>query len=133
MSYSLNASVPYEGYRLTINGTEGRLESKAINYGKDPSRLPFPAPPPQDIKYFPMFDAMQTIGVIKKGGGHGGGDPELYKEVFLGKDKNDRTERFAGSWDGAMSVLIGTAARESLKTGKAVEINHLLEKKGDGK
>lgn len=128
MSYSLNASVPYEGYRLAINGTEGRLESKAIHYGKDPSRIPFPPPPPQNIRYFPMFDAMQTIGVINKGGGHGGGDPILYKEIFLGKDRNDRLERFAGSWDGAMSVLLGTAARESLKTGKAVEINNLLKK-----
>ena len=126
MSYSLNASVPYEGYRLAVNGTEGRLETKAIHCGKDISRSPFPVHYPQNIKYFPMFDGMQTIEVINKGGGHGGGDPILYNEIFTGRDKHDRTKRFAGSLDGAMSVLVGVAARESLKSGKPIEINDLL-------
>jgi len=125
MSYSLNASAPYEGYRLAINGTEGRLESDSV-HGSG-MRLPFPAPPPQNIRYFPLFDGMQTIEVIFKGGGHGGGDPILKKEVFAGRDENDRTRRFAGAMDGAMSVLVGVAARISLKTGKPVRIKDLLE------
>jgi predicted dehydrogenase len=126
MSYSLNASVPYEGYRVAINGTEGRIESDAI-HGKG-MRLPFPEPQnPQNIKYFPMFDGMQTIEVINKGGGHGGGDPIMKDEVFMGKNENDKTKRFAGAWDGALSVLLGTAARESLKSGKPVKIEELLK------
>lgn len=124
MSYSLDASTPYEGYRLAINGTEGRIESKKI--GANSARLPFPPPPPQTITYFPIFGAEHTIGVINKGGGHGGGDPVLYREIFTGKDENDRTGRFAGAWEGAMSVFVGIAARESLKSGKPVKIDDLL-------
>jgi predicted dehydrogenase len=125
MSYSLDASVPYEGYRAAINGTEGRLETRHFT-GKG-ARLPFPEPPPQTISYFPIFEAEQIHGVINKGGGHGGGDPILYKEVFMGKDESDRTKRYAGAWEGAMSVLLGTAARESLKSGKPIKIADLLE------
>ncbi len=124
MSYSLDASMPYEGYRVAVNGTEGRIESRHIA-GKG-ARLPFAEPGPQKILYYPIFDAEQTIGVVNKGGGHGGGDPVLLKEVFLGRDETDRTRRFAGARAGAMSVLLGVAARESLKSGKPVRIGDLL-------
>lgn len=125
MNYSLNASLPYEGYRLAINGTEGRLETDVVH--ADGSRLPFPVKPgPQDIRYFPLFDALQTINVINKGGGHGGGDPLLAIDLFQKPDENDRTKRAAGSRDGAMSVLLGVAARESLKSGKPIKISDLL-------
>lgn len=127
MSYSLNASASYEGYRLAINGTKGRIETNSIS-GKG-MRLPFPEPKPQNIRYFPMFDGMQTIEVIRKGGGHGGGDPIMKKEIFLGKDEKDRTKRFAGAFEGALSVLVGVAARNSLKTGKPVKIKDLLDGK----
>ncbi|MHC4872072.1 MAG: Gfo/Idh/MocA family protein [Planctomycetota bacterium] len=125
MSYSLNASAPYEGYKLAINGTKGRIETDCV-HGKE-MRLPFPQPAPQNIRYYPIFDGMQTIEVIRKGGGHGGGDPILKKEIFMGIDKEDRTKRFAGAMDGALSVLVGTAARKSLKTGKPVKIEDLLK------
>ncbi len=125
MSYSLNASLPYEGYRLAINGTEGRIESDAFLGGA--TRLPFSEPAPQTIRYFPLFDGMQTIEVINKGGGHSGADPLIMHEIFNSPDESDRTKRYAGAWDGAMSVLLGVAARESLKTGKSVKIADLLE------
>lgn len=31
MSYSLTAYSPYEGYKLSINGTEGRLEAETFS------------------------------------------------------------------------------------------------------
>lgn len=126
MSYSLNASLPYEGYRLAINGIKGRLETDVVH--AEGSRLPFPVKPgPQDIKYFPMFDALQTINVINKGGGHGGGDPLIASDLFDAPDENDRIKRVAGVEDGALSVLIGVAARESLKSGKPIKIADLLQ------
>jgi len=124
MSYSLNASLPYEGNRLAISGTEGRIETDAFHGGE--TRLPFPVSAPQNIRYFPLFDGRQTIEVINKGGGHGGADPLIMHEIFTGQDKADRTQRYAGAWDGAMSVLLGVAARESLKSGKSVKIADLL-------
>ena len=127
MSYSLNASLPYEGYRLAINGTEGRLETDAIQ--AKGARLPFPEKSdPQNIRYFPLFDALQVINVLNKGGGHGGGDPLITHDLFVGRDTSDRTKRAAGSRDGAMSVLLGVAARESLKSGKPIKIADLLKK-----
>ena len=124
MSYSLNASLPYEGCRLAINGTEGRIETTAFTGGE--TRLPFPEPPAQNIRYFPLFGGRQTIEIINKGGGHGGSDPLIIDEIFTGQNKADRTKRYAGAWDGAMSVLLGVAARESLKSGKPVKIADLL-------
>ena len=127
MSFSLNASLPYEGYRLAINGTEGRIESDCV-HGSG-GRLPFPKPRPQNIRYFPLFGEMQTIKVMSKGGGHGGADPLLMKEIFAGKNTKDRAKRFAAVMDGAMSVLVGVAARTSLKTGRPVKIADLLNER----
>ena len=91
------------------------------------SRLPFPVKPgPQNIRYFPLFDALQVINVINKGGGHGGGDPLISRDLFAGIAPSDRTKCAAGSRDGAMSVLVGVAARESLKSGKPIKIADLL-------
>ena len=33
MSYSLNAHAPWEGYRVTVNGTEGRAELEVVERG----------------------------------------------------------------------------------------------------
>jgi len=129
MSYSLNASAPYEGYHLAINGTRGRIETDAVK-GKG-MRLPFPDPPPQRIRYFPLFEGMQTIDLVFKGGGHGGGDPAQKKEIFLGRDENDRTCRLASVMEAAYSVLVGIAARTSIKTGEPVNISGLLEEQGE--
>ncbi len=55
LSYSLNAHAPWEGYRVTINGTEGRAELEVVERGAvligddgrvvvDPSMNPAPRP-----------------------------------------------------------------------------------------
>lgn len=65
LSYSIIFSAPYEGYRLTINGTKGRIESNEFH---EPSRIPF-AFPEQTIEYYPLFESKQTIQVVKNEGG----------------------------------------------------------------
>ncbi len=80
LSYSVNFSLPYEGYRLAINGTKGRIETMEYHA---PSRTPFPTPE-QTIDYFPLFGSKETIHVINRKGGHGGGDPVLLEDLFLG-------------------------------------------------
>ena len=126
MSYSLNASLPYEGYRVAINGTEGRIETNYIA-GKVP-RTPFPVnAPPQDITYFPLFDGMQTINVINRGGGHGGGDPIIKRDLFSQEPNDNYLGLVAGVEDGAYAALLGIAARISLKSGKPVKIADLLQ------
>src|SRR5690606_15476180 len=71
LSYSINFSCPYEGYRLAINGTEGRIETMEYHM---PERVPFSVPE-QTVDFFPLFGSKEVIHVVKREGGHGGGDP----------------------------------------------------------
>ena len=45
-----------------------------------------------------------------------GGDEQLHNQVFRTPDREDPFQRSAGIRDGAMSVLIGVAARKSSAT-----------------
>ncbi|BBP91673.1 hypothetical protein BsIDN1_52910 [Bacillus safensis] len=85
LSYSIQFSAPYEGYRLAINGTKGRIETNEFHV---PSRIPFQFPE-QTISYYPMFGSKETIEVVKQPGGHGGGDPLLLADLFIGKRSLD--------------------------------------------
>jgi len=52
----------------------------------------------------------------------------MMRDLFVGPDKQDATGMFATQMDGAMAVLLGVAARKSLKSGKPVRISDLLGK-----
>ena len=58
-------------------------------------------------------------------GGHGGGDPVLLNDLF-GVPEPDRFNRAASHVDGAMSILTGIAANQSIATGLPVEISRLV-------
>lgn len=122
LSYSINFSLPYEGYRLAINGTEGRIETMEFHA---PSRVPFPTPT-QTIDYFPLFGSKETIHVIERDGGHGGGDPVLQEDIFLGVNPNRAYPILSGSEDGAYAVTTGEAVWKSVKEKKSIAIDDLL-------
>ncbi|GCL72463.1 gfo/Idh/MocA family oxidoreductase [Paenibacillus naphthalenovorans] len=122
LSYSVNFSVPYEGYRLAINGTRGRLETQEFHA---PGRIPFPVPV-QTIDYFPLFGSKETIHVVFTEGGHGGGDPLILEDLFLGPDPRRPYEILTGARAGANSVLAGEAIWKSVKSGAPVRIQELL-------
>jgi predicted dehydrogenase len=122
LSYSVNFSVPYEGYRLAINGTKGRLETTEYHM---PARVPFPTPV-QTIDYFPMFGSKETIHVVHREGGHGGGDPVLLEDLFLGPDPKRPYTILSGSEDGADSIGTGEAVWRSVKEKRAVRIDEVL-------
>ncbi|GAE34794.1 putative oxidoreductase protein [Halalkalibacter akibai JCM 9157] len=98
LSYSINFSLPYEGYRLAINGTKGRIETQEFH---ELSRVPFPVPE-QTIDYFPLFGSKEVIHVVQTEGGHGGGDPIIQEDLFLGPDPFRSYEILAGSKAGAI-------------------------------
>ncbi|MFD0679117.1 MULTISPECIES: Gfo/Idh/MocA family protein [unclassified Paenibacillus] len=125
LSYSVNFSVPYEGYRLAINGTKGRLETTEFHM---PARVPFPTPV-QTIDYFPMFGSKETIHVVHREGGHGGGDPVLLEDLFLGPDPKRPYTILSGSEDGADSIGTGEAVWRSVKEKRAVRIDEVLSGK----
>ena len=62
---------------------------------------------------------------MPESGGHGGSDPRLKDKIFRYPDAPDLYKQSAGSRDGAMSALIGIAARNSIETGKIVRIEDL--------
>jgi len=124
LSYSVNFSLPYEGYRLAINGTRGRLETTEYHA---PSRISFPIPERQAIEYYPLFGARETIYVVQREGGHGGGDPALQEDLFLGVDPGRPYPILSGSQDGAYAVAAGEAVWRSARTGKPIRIADLLD------
>jgi predicted dehydrogenase len=123
LSYSANFSVPYEGYRLAINGTKGRIETQEFHA---PSRIPFDVPK-QTIEYFPMFGSKEIVNVVFNEGGHGGGDPLIQEDLFLGPDPRRTYEILSGTKAGANSVLLGEAVWRSITENKPIQIEELLK------
>ncbi len=79
----------------------------------------------RSITVFPTFDAPYNVEIEKKAGGHGGGDPVLLNDLF-GVPEYDPFNRAASHVDGAMSILTGIAANESIKTGMPVKVKDLV-------
>ncbi len=125
LNYTLNASVPYEGFKLGINGTEGRIEYNEYHAA---SRLPFPDPGPQPIIYIPMFGGREQIDLINLGGGHGGGDPLILDELFIGQDELSPVKRLAGIEDGIDAVLTGVAVHRSANEHKIISVDEMRKR-----
>jgi predicted dehydrogenase len=117
VSYSLTTYSPYEGYRIAFNGTKGRLEA----WIKE--RQPWKEEDYDEIQLTNNFGQREIIRIPNNEEGHGGGDVRLRKQVFTPGE--DPYQQAAGSRDGALSILIGIAARNSIDTGKPVKIGSL--------
>jgi hypothetical protein len=64
----------------------------------------------------------------KISGGHGGGDVRMQRRMFV--DTNDNPHHvMAGTREGAMSILIGIAARKSIQLKRPVKISELTDLK----
>lgn len=129
LTYSLNAYLPWEGYRVAFNGSKGRIqvlaaENSYVNAGgaKDVEG----SVEKISIAVFPMFGESYEVPVKELDGGHGGGDPVLLNDIF-GKPAEDRFKRAASHFDGAMSILTGIAANKSIATGLPVQIDSLVK------
>lgn len=129
LTYSLNAYLPWEGYRIAFNGTKGRLEMNIVEQSYVNSggkKADEGALKEKTIKVFPMFAAPYEVEVEEGVGGHGGGDPVLLNDLF-GKPVEDPFNRAANHIDGARSILTGIAANRSIQTGLAVQIDDLVK------
>ena len=120
MTYSLNAFMPFEGFRVAFNCERGRLEAR------DFERQPWEAPHETEILVARNFAKEVTREALqKRAGGHSGGDPRLLDAVF-GDAPVPEHLRVPDSRAGAMSCLTGIAARTSSETGLPVRIAELL-------
>lgn len=120
VSYSLTTYSPYEGYRIAFNGTKGRIDA----WIKE--RQPWEELEDGDvIRLTKNFGKAKIIRVMPQKGGHGGGDPILHAHLFKNQNLPDTLKQGAGVRDGAMSILVGIAARKSIDSGSPVKIESL--------
>ncbi|KUL30009.1 Gfo/Idh/MocA family protein [Actinoplanes awajinensis] len=139
MSYHLTAYAPWEGYRVMVNGSRGRLELEVVETDHvapgaagavkgEPGSLssaeqgwrrllvrPFWAPPRE----------ITVDGYSRQG--HGGADVRMLADLIRPDAPPDPLGRTANAVDGARALLTGLAANESLATGQAVRVSDLLD------
>ena len=123
VSYSVNCYMPIEGYHLAFNGSAGRLE---IRQYED---QPWATPPADEILVMRNFADVEHVWVKQGEGGHFGGDDRLRDMLFKpgGNDPlgQDPLGQRAGARAGAVSVLLGLAAVESVRCGQLVSLTDL--------
>jgi len=75
----------------------------------------------------------QVFNEYKTEGGHWGGDTLMMDQLFKDPNKPDPLKQQAGTRDGVMSILVGIAARKSIKDKQAVKIEGLTSYKPQAK
>jgi predicted dehydrogenase len=141
VNYSLTTYSPYEGWKIAFNGTGGRLETwedipyldenkvnqeqrHALEMSQDKGAI---AGKYREVMVMDNFaKEHELIKVPQYVGGHGGGDPRMHNRIF--RDPSDNPHHIlAGTRDGAMSILIGIAARKSIQQKRPVLISELTD------
>lgn len=140
MSYSLNAHSPWEGYRVAVNGTLGRVELEVVERGAvlageglhphiDPSLSGSDGttslrPEGERLIVQRHWEEAYEVSIDGGDGGHGGGDELLLSDVFEGPGE-DPLARPADWTDGIRSIAVGIAGNRSLETGLPVKVSEL--------
>jgi len=141
VSYSLTTYSPFEGWHIAFNGFNGRVESwedipwhskvevdqaelhkmeMSQNQQEKPTEF-------NEIIRMENFHKYERILVPILRSGHGGGDKRLHDRIFVDPLAPDPLNHAAGTRDGAMSVLIGIAARKSIDEKRVVKISELTD------
>ena len=140
-NYSLTTYSPYEGWQIAFNGMKGRIETwEDIPYlQKTPEnqakRHAIEMSNADDAKsgevreiiamdnFAENFEVYTTPKIT---GGHGGGDVRMLRRMFV-DTKDNPHHVMAGTREGAMSILIGIAARKSIQQKRPVKISELTD------
>jgi predicted dehydrogenase len=121
LNYIANAYLPYEGQAILFNGSKGRLDLNGFSGGgfdSDELRL---------TRSFGKSEVITDFGPRREGG-HGGSDTSIQDLVFRGLPKDDPLGLRADVRAGALSSLIGIAARRSIeRSGQSVRIGDLVK------
>ncbi|MBN1865295.1 MAG: Gfo/Idh/MocA family oxidoreductase [Victivallales bacterium] len=148
LNYSLNASVPFEGWNLAINGTKGRLESKITDNKPSPGwqerfQITDPDgkilkgkgfgitdwPSEYSIHVMPHKEDDYELKLPNIADGHGGGDFKIFDaalaDIYPPKDTLDI---FASAVSGALSTAIGAGANTSILSGEPFSLNKWTSK-----
>jgi predicted dehydrogenase len=133
MSYSVNAFNAWEGYAITFNGTQGRLEHKVEEQLYVSGDGSVPGAIKGDGAYtrvFPLRGPAYEVKLWEGTGGHGGGDQVMLRDLFAPEKTPDKYLRAADQRSGAYSCLTGIAANQCFATGQAVRIADLAPEVG---
>ena len=120
MSYSLNAFMPIEGYRLAFNGEKGRLEVR------DYERQPWKVERQTEMHVITSFGKREQIEIPDIAGGHSGGDVRI-RDLIFNKTSVPEHMRLPDSRAGALSCLTGIAARKSVESKTPIKIPDLVQ------
>ncbi|MDS2172690.1 Gfo/Idh/MocA family oxidoreductase [Nesterenkonia sp. CL21] len=130
LNYSLNAHAPWEGYRVAVNGTEGRLELDVVERA---AVLPASGGSPVDpsvaddgrsgavrskgerLVLQRHWGEAEELEIVQGEGAHGGGDRLLLADIFNGPGE-DPYARPAGLVDGIQAIAVGVCGNRSLQT-----------------
>ncbi|MBE0690004.1 MAG: Gfo/Idh/MocA family oxidoreductase, partial [Anaerolineae bacterium] len=134
LSYCLIAYSPWEGLRVAVTGTKGRLEMEIfenINHlmgeseakGSGASKSAFKS---VKMRVYPMFGSAYDVDVPAGDGGHGGADPVMLEQLFSSTPPPDPYHRAASHLDGAASAIVGIAANQSMAEGRLIVIDDLF-------
>jgi predicted dehydrogenase len=141
VNYSLTTYSPYEGWKLAFNGFNGRIDSwedipfqkadvdQANRHSAEMTQTKDEKPESFDeIFVMDNFSRQgETIYIPKYKGGHGGGDRRMHDLIFNNPKNENPYKIMAGTRDGAMSCLIGVAARKSIAMKRSVRISELTD------
>lgn len=132
MAYSLTAHSPWEGYRVSVNGTRGRAELEVVERSHTagtgrsqtagllgPNGKSGPAGARLTVQQH--WETATEVPIPEGTGAHGGGDILMLRDIFRGAG-DDPLRRQAGYVDGLRSAAVGVAANLSLETGTPTRI-----------
>ncbi len=132
LTYHLVAYAPWEGYRIAITGSRGRLELDVTEFPwtsphQDETTPVRGMPAPKEsttatLTLRPHWAPPQDIPVAVGEGSHGGGDVRMLDALFGGTDDGIRPDHN----DGAYALLTGLAANASMESGAPVVVEKLL-------
>ncbi|KAH9997174.1 hypothetical protein F4779DRAFT_180486 [Xylariaceae sp. FL0662B] len=130
LTYSLVAYAPWEGFRVALTGTAGRLEldvveSSYVSAAGD-DRTAEGAVESRSLVLRRLFEKPREIEIPDGVGAHGGGDAVLLNDLF-GEPVTDEYMRAASHVDGALSILTGIAANKSIATGQVIKVDDVLK------
>ncbi|MEU3309391.1 Gfo/Idh/MocA family protein [Nocardiopsis sp. NPDC055551] len=132
LSYHLVAYAPWEGYRISITGSKGRLELDMTEFAhtspeqdeQHPVRG-MPAPKENSVARLWLrrhWQEPEEIPVTVGGGGHGGGDVAMLTALFGRVDDGVRPDHA----DGGNALITGLCANASIASGRPVRVAELL-------
>ncbi len=116
MTYSVNAYMPTEGYRIKFVCDRGTLDVTVDEHDDTEHGV--------RMVMHKSFRKPEAIAVPKGVGGHGGGDDKL-RDLIFRKEPVAPHLALPGSRAGAMSCLTGIAARKSAEQGRPIKIADL--------